>query len=59
MDEYLDEEVESLKQAFEVIIRTWSKSVRPHSPPFLYLKSNTLIPRTPPKRASSAHRIPP
>jgi len=26
MDEYLDEEVESLKQAFEKIIRTWSKS---------------------------------
>src|SRR5882762_1849211 len=26
MDEYLDEEVESLKQAFESIIRTWSKS---------------------------------
>lgn len=28
MDEYLDEEVESLKQAFDVIVKTWSKSVR-------------------------------
>ena len=27
MDEYLDEEVESLKQAFDVIVKTWSKSV--------------------------------
>ena len=32
MDEYLDEEVESVKQAFEVIIRTWSKSNSPLSP---------------------------
>ena len=29
MDEYLDEEAESLKQAFEIIIRTWSKSNSP------------------------------
>jgi len=35
MDEYLDEEAESLKQAFEIIIRTWSKSNSPTttSPP--------------------------
>jgi len=29
MDEYLDEEAESLKQAFEIIIRTWSRSNSP------------------------------
>ena len=29
MDEYLDEEAESLKQAFEIIIRTWSNSNSP------------------------------
>jgi recyclin-1 len=32
MDEYLDEEVESLKQAFEIIIRVWAKSQSPLSP---------------------------
>lgn len=27
MDEYLDEEVESLKQAFDIILRAWSQAV--------------------------------
>jgi len=27
MDEYLDEEVESLKQAFEIISRNWDRQV--------------------------------
>lgn len=28
MDEYLDEEIESLKQAFELVCKEWDKSVR-------------------------------
>lgn len=30
MDEYLDEEVESVNQAFEVINREWEKKVLEH-----------------------------
>lgn len=29
MDEYLDEEVESVKAAFETICRAWERKVRP------------------------------
>lgn len=32
MDEYLDEEIESLKQAFEVICKEWARSVRASLP---------------------------
>jgi len=32
MDEYLDEEIESLKQAFEVICKEWDRSVRTSFP---------------------------
>lgn len=35
MDEYLDEEIESLKHAFDLILRAWSKAVRPCCLPFL------------------------
>ena len=33
MDEYLDEEVESVKQAFEVIGRDWERKVGQSFPP--------------------------
>lgn len=33
MDEYLDEEVESVKQAFEVINRDWERKVSQFDPP--------------------------
>ena len=32
MDEYLDEEVEYVKQAFEMTSRSWEKQVRDSSP---------------------------
>lgn len=32
MDEYLDEEIESLKQAFELICKEWARSVRASLP---------------------------
>ncbi|KZP28233.1 hypothetical protein FIBSPDRAFT_947817 [Athelia psychrophila] len=45
MDEYLDEEVESLKAAFDGIVKAWSKSTTPHTR-FLASQNPALIKRT-------------
>jgi len=50
MDEYLDEEIDSLKQAFEKIIRTWSKSHHPSLSP-----TSPTTPATPTTRFLGSH----